>query len=275
MCIAAWIWQNHPKYSLFLLSNRDEYHDRPTRPVEWWGEADDKILGGRDELAGGTWLGCTRSGRLAFLTNYREPNPSSTAKSRGDLTLRFLQSHMSPLEYAEETAKEATEYNGFNLILADIRSKVMVYVSNRPEGEPASVQIVSPGLHVLSNAKLDTPWPKALRLHENFNKLLRRYGNEEIPEKEVFVNLMSDSVKADLNRLPNTGCEPEWEFNLSSTFVDIESKRGRYGTRSMAALSVVSNGEVSFYERYLDVNDGEWREHTFEFQMDDLKQKED
>lgn len=185
------------------------------------------------------------------------------------------QSHKSPLEYAEEIAKEATEYNGFNLILADIHSKVMVYVFNRPVGEPASVQIVSPGLHVLSNAKLDTPWPKALRLHENFNKLLRIYGDEEIPEKEVVVKLMSDSVRADLNRLPNTGCDPEWEFKLSSIFVDIESKKVRYGTRNMAALSVTSNGEVSFYERYLDVNDGEWREHTVKFKMDDLQRKED
>ncbi|XP_020574223.1 transport and Golgi organization 2 homolog [Phalaenopsis equestris] len=274
MCISAWIWLDHPKYSLLLLSNRDESHDRPTRPVEWW-EGDEKILGGRDEVAGGTWMGCTRNGRIAFLTNFREPEPSSTAKSRGYLTLGFLQSHMSPLEYAEDIAKEATEYNGFNLILADIHSKVMVYISNRPVGEPASVQIVSPGLHVLSNAKLDTPWPKALRLHENFNKLLRRYGEEQIPEKEIVLKLMSDDVKADLNRLPDTGCEPEWEFNLSSIFVDTESNKGRYGTRSMVALSVISNGEVSFYERYLDVNDGEWRDHTVEFRMDDVLQKED
>ncbi|KAK8946222.1 hypothetical protein KSP40_PGU007351 [Platanthera guangdongensis] len=144
----------------------------------------------------------------------------------------------------------------------------MVYVSNRPAGEPASVQIVSPGLHVLSNSKLDTPWPKALRLHRNLEEMLEGYGGEEIPVKEVVAKLMNDSVKADFNRLPVTGCEPEWEFSLSSIFVDTESEKGRYGTRSIAALSAASDGVVSFYERYLEVDGDVWKEHTVEFQMD-------
>ncbi|RWW88474.1 hypothetical protein BHE74_00002650 [Ensete ventricosum] len=194
MCIAAWLWQSHPVYPLLLLLNRDEFHDRyswisldgrPTKPVAWWGDGFQKILGGRDGLAGGTWLGCTRDGRLAFLTNVLEPDLLSSAKSRGELPLKFLQvlylydldeficsalfsfgigfsfqGRKSPVEFAEDLVKEANEYNGFNLILADTSSKLMVYVSNRPKGEPVSVQVVSPGLHVLSNAKLDSPWPK-------------------------------------------------------------------------------------------------------------------
>lgn len=268
MCIVAWLWQIHPKYPIILFSNRDEFHDRPTKPLEWWGDGDQKILSGRDEVAGGTWLGCRRSGRLAFLTNFREPDSSPSAKTRGDLPLRFLQSYMTPFEYGKEIAEEASEYNGFNLVLADICSKVMVYVSNRPAGEPASVQFVSPGLHVLSNAKLDTPWPKAVRLHGNLKEFLKQYGDEEIPWKEAVANLMNDNVKADFNQLPVTGCEPEWEFSLSSIFVDIESEKGRYGTRSIATLLAGSNGEGSFYERYLDVDGGVWKEHTVEFQMD-------
>ncbi|PKA60100.1 hypothetical protein AXF42_Ash009784 [Apostasia shenzhenica] len=270
MCIAAWIWQSHAKYPLVLLSNRDEYYNRPSRQVEWWGEGDWKILGGRDEVAGGTWLGCTREGRLALLTNFREPNPSSIAKSRGDLTRMFLQSHVSPLEFAEAIAKGAADYNGFNLILADLCSKTMVYVSNRPEGEPASVQIVSPGLHVLSNAKLDTPWPKAVRLHEKFEEFLRNFRDEEIPGKEMVVNLMKDTVKADPSRLPNTGCSSEWEFHLSSIFVEVGSKQVLYGTRSMAALCVSSSGEASFYECYLDMEDDKWKDHTIQFHVKNM-----
>uniref|UniRef100_A0A453CMG5 Transport and Golgi organization 2-like protein n=1 Tax=Aegilops tauschii subsp. strangulata TaxID=200361 RepID=A0A453CMG5_AEGTS len=94
MCIAAWTWQAHPAYGLLLLFNRDEYHSRPTRPAQWWaaaGEEGEEILGGRDELGGGTWLGCTKGGKLAFLTNVREPSPRDGARSRGELPVRYLQ----------------------------------------------------------------------------------------------------------------------------------------------------------------------------------------
>jgi uncharacterized protein with NRDE domain len=75
-----------------------------------------------------------------------------------------VQGTKGPLEVASEVANEADEYNGFNLILADLTSNVMVYVSNRPKGQPATIQLVSPGLHVLSNAKLDSPWQKVTRI---------------------------------------------------------------------------------------------------------------
>ncbi|XP_058098556.1 uncharacterized protein LOC131243320 [Magnolia sinica] len=262
MCIAVWIWQSHPLYPLILLLNRDEYHTRPTKPLSWW-EDSSNILGGRDCLAGGTWLACTRNGRLAFLTNVREPDRISNAKSRGALPLHFLESRKSPLEFANEVAKEGDQYNGFNLILADLCSKTMIYVSNRPKGELSPIQEVSPGIHILSNAKLDTPWPKAQRLHENFKVLLDAYDKEEIPEKEMIERLMGDHLKADKEKLPNTGCDPEWEFNLSSIFIDVETELGRYGTRSMAALSVKDSGEVSFYEKYLEKEI--WKEHTINY----------
>nr|DAD41825.1 TPA_asm: hypothetical protein HUJ06_016148 [Nelumbo nucifera] len=131
---------------------------RPTKPISWWEGC--KIMGGRDERAGGTWLACTREGKLAFLTNVLELNPVPEAKSRGDLPVRFLESSKSPLEFAEEVAEEADQYNGFNLILTDFCSKAMVYISNRPKGKPVSIEVVSPGIHVLSNARLDSPWHK-------------------------------------------------------------------------------------------------------------------
>ncbi|XP_072988154.1 uncharacterized protein [Typha latifolia] len=262
MCIAAWIWQSHPVYQLLLLLNRDEYHSRPTKPVEWWGEGEENILGGRDELAGGTWLGCTRDGRLAFLTNVREASPHPNAKSRGELPLRFLENKQSPLACATEIAKEADKYNGFNLVLTDLCSKSMVYISNRPKGEPV-IQIVPPGLHVLSNAKLDAPWPKVQRLDKNFGEFLRRHGEGEIPLELMVQELMTNSDKADRALLPDTGCNPDWEYELSPIFVDIDTKLGRYGTRSIAAISVKQCGEVSFHERYIE--SCMWKEHLIQF----------
>ncbi|XP_077246869.1 uncharacterized protein LOC143886688 [Tasmannia lanceolata] len=267
MCIAAWVWQAHPIYPLVLLLNRDEYHNRPTESISWW-EDSCQIVGGKDCQGGGTWLACTRDGRLAFLTNVLEPHPSPSAKSRGGLPLRFLESEKSPLEYAEEVVKEGDQYNGFNLILTDLCSKTMIYVSNRPEGEPASLQVVSPGLHVLSNAQLDTPWHKAQRLGQNFKEMLGEYGEKEISEKRMVEQLMGDTVKADKDRLPNTGCDPDWELKLSSIFVDVDTPQGRCGTRSTAALSVKASGEVSFYERYLE--DKIWKEHTICYQIQNV-----
>ncbi|KAJ4962973.1 hypothetical protein NE237_022912 [Protea cynaroides] len=257
MCIAAFIWQAHPLYEFLLLLNRDEYHNRPTKSVSWW--KDSTILGGRDELAGGTWLACTREGRLAFLTNVLELHPHPEAKSRGDLPVRFLESRKSPMEFAKEVGKEADQYNGFNLILADVSSKTMVYVSNRPKGQPASIEVVSPGIHVLSNARLDSPWHKAERLGGNFKHLLGKYGKGEVPVKHMVEDLMRDTVKADESRLPHI-CSTEWEKKLSSIFVEVDTPVGRYGTRSTVALSLTANGEVSFYEMYLE--DETWKEQT-------------
>ncbi|ERN17209.1 hypothetical protein AMTR_s00044p00163450 [Amborella trichopoda] len=158
MCIAAWAWRAHPLYPLILFFNRDEYLNRPTEAVSWWEEPE--ILGGKDGIGGGTWLACSKDGRFAFLTNVLEVDQLPLAKTRGQLPVRFLQSENSPLEFAEEVAEEALQYKGFNLVLVDLHTETMVYVTNRPSGEAVTIKKVSPGLHVLSNASLDTLWPK-------------------------------------------------------------------------------------------------------------------
>ncbi|XP_010539787.1 PREDICTED: transport and Golgi organization 2 homolog [Tarenaya hassleriana] len=265
MCIAAFVWQSHPLYPLILLQNRDEYHNRPTKEVGWWDDEEEgkgEILGGRDEMGGGTWLGCSRQGRVAFLTNVLELHPSSDAATRGDLPLLFLKGTKSPMEFGQELAKEAHHYNGFNLIVADIPSRSMVYISNRPKGESVAIQEVVAGVHVLSNAKLDSPWPKVQRLEHNFKKMLSRYWEGEVPVKEMAEKLMKDRVKAEESRLPGI-CDTDWEYNLSSVFVEVDTPLGRYGTRSTAALAVRDTGEVVFYEKYLEK--GEWKEHELSY----------
>ncbi|KAK8512638.1 hypothetical protein V6N13_082827 [Hibiscus sabdariffa] len=266
MCIAAFIWQAHPLYPLLLLHNRDEYHNRPTKALAWWDVDVDgcEILGARDEVAGGTWMACSRQGRVAFLTNVWELRHLRGAKSRGDLPLLFLKSRKSPMEFGKQLAMEAHRYNGFNLIAADIPSRSMVYISNRPTGEPMTLQLVSPGLHVLPNAKLDSPWPKALRLGQCFKQMLNKHGKKEVKVKEMVEKLMKDRVKANKSKLPGI-CDLEWEFNHSSIFVEVDTPRGLCGTRSTAALTIRHDGEVTFYDKYLEK--GVWFERTINYHI--------
>lgn len=264
MCIAVFMWQDHPLYPFLLLLNRDEYHTRSTKPAGWWEGGD--ILGGKDEVAGGTWLACSRSGRLAFLTNFRERESIPQAKSRGDLPVRFLESKKDPSEFAEEVVQEADQYNGFNLILTDIRSKSMVYVTNRPkENKPYALQ-VSPGTHVLTSASLDTPWPKAERLVHNFKEQMNTYGEGEVRANDMVEKLMRDTTKADKSSLP--GIYPlEFEYRLSSIYIEpTDTPQGRYGTRSTSTVFVRANGEVGFHEWYLENNS--WKEHMLTYQIE-------
>ncbi|KAG8364456.1 hypothetical protein BUALT_Bualt19G0130700 [Buddleja alternifolia] len=315
MCIAVFIWNSHPLYPFLLLLNRDEYHNRyvciylcchhfslfcPTRALGWW--EDGEIVGGRDGEAGGTWLACTRAGKLAFLTNVREIRPSTSLlkSSRGHLPLRFfkvcvcvcvcsfnccfslfcpvsqqirsstiyynscvvdiLQSEKSPEEFAEELVGEVDQYNGFNLIAADLRSMSMVYITNRPKDDGLSVAQVSPGIHVLSNAKLDTPWPKAERLRHSFEEVMRKYCEAEISMEDITEKLMNDTTKDDESKLPHI-YPPEFEYLLSSIFVEAaDTPLGRYGTRSTSGVVLRRSGEISFYERNLEGDS--WKEQT-------------
>ncbi|CAI9113376.1 OLC1v1013963C1 [Oldenlandia corymbosa var. corymbosa] len=281
MCIGVFIWKAHPLHPLILLLNRDEYHRRPTTPLSWWDDDDDLgnhvILGGRDEVAGGTWLACNVFGKLAFLTNVREvtssSDPSRRKKSRGQLPLRFLQSKKSVEEFADELVREnnVEEYNGSNLIIADLGSLSMFYITNRPKSDGVTATRVSPGIHVLSNAKLDTPWPKAQRLEKSFKSLMDKYGEREIPLEELCEEpLMKDSTKdEDESKLPGI-CAPEWEHQLSSIFVDTETPMGRCGTRSISTLITKTCGEMTFSENYIDT-DGLWKERTISFNIGEKK----
>ncbi|XP_057527750.1 uncharacterized protein LOC130806618 isoform X2 [Amaranthus tricolor] len=220
MCIAVFLWQAHPLYPLILLLNRDEYFNRPTKPAEWWEGGD--ILGGRDEIGGGTWLACCKNGRLAFLTNFRENESLPFANTRGDLPLRFLKSKKNLAEFADEVIQDSDKFNGFNLILADLCSKNMVYMTNRPKEKKPSVLQVSLGIHVLTNANLDSPWPKAQRLLNNFRELLNIYGEGEVDVHEMVEKLMTDTIKADKSLLPGIYL-PDDEYPRSSIFVDTDT----------------------------------------------------
>lgn len=190
MCIAFWLLDKHPAFWLVLALNRDEFHARPTLPIHFWDEDEEgaggnhNILGGRDMRSGGTWMGITKSGRLAFLTNVREKDWNDRpdrGTSRGDLPTRFLKGHQTPREFADLMALESHNYSGFNLVVADFSHGEMVFVSNR-HGQAtavpplAIVRTLDAGLHALSNGTLDSKWPKMERGKKLFADVLLADG---------------------------------------------------------------------------------------------------
>jgi uncharacterized protein with NRDE domain len=236
MCLVVLALNSHPDYRLIVAANRDEFYDRPTAPADFWPDAP-SVLGGRDLQAGGTWLGVTREGRFAAVTNYRQGIREPTAtRSRGLLVSEFLTSHTSGLEYMERVERDAGLYNGFNLIAGDTTG--LFYCSNREQ----EVRSLSPGVYGLSNHLLDTPWPKVAATKAAFGAVLNG-GAGELTE-DLF-RLLSNRDRARDDELPSTGVGPEWERVLSSGFIVSKD----YGTRSSTVLLVSQTGSTTLIER--------------------------
>ncbi len=235
MCLVLFALDEVPEYRLVLLANRDEFYDRPTAPAGFWEDAPD-VLAGRDLRAGGAWMGVSRSGRVAFVTNYRDlSSHKPEAPSRGGLVAGFLQRHEDPEAYLRRLAPEAERYNGFNLLVGDQRG--LFYFSNR-EG---AVRRLGPGLYGLSNHLLDTSWPKVA----SGKAALRRALSERRTEVEDLLDVLSDAARARDDLLPETGVGKDWERVLSSIFIESEG----YGTRSSTVLLMGRDGQVTFAER--------------------------
>jgi uncharacterized protein with NRDE domain len=154
MCLILFAYQRHPRYRLILAANRDEFYARPTAPLGFWADHP-QVLAGRDLEQKGTWLGVTRGGRLAAITNYRDPQAiKPNAPSRGHLVSDFLKGSIPPLDYLQDISASAARYSGFNLLVGDPSG--LFYFSNHG----AVMCRLAPGLYGLSNGLLDIPWPK-------------------------------------------------------------------------------------------------------------------
>jgi uncharacterized protein with NRDE domain len=250
MCLILLAWQAHPDYPLVVAANRDEFFSRRTAAADFWEDAPN-VLAGRDLEAGGTWLGVTRNGRFAALTNYRDPARNTMgAPSRGVLVRRFLIGGQSAEDYLSELESCADRYNGFNLIFGDPDG--LWCFSNCGEGE----QALAPGVYGLSNHLLDTPWPKVARGKSALNGALQALPNEA----PLFALLRDDSIAPD-DALPRTGVSLEWERLLSAAFV----RSPQYGTRSATVLLRDRSGWVRFIEQGFlpDASPGERREFAF------------
>lgn len=250
MCLIALGWRAHPTLPLVVAANRDEWRERPTLPASWWGDHPD-LLAGRDLQAGGSWMGITRQGRFAAITNFRDPSDKrSTAMSRGGLVTEFLSATTTPQVFLATLGRRVPDYNGFNLIVGD--GKSLCSFSSRH----GIAQVIEPGVHALSNHNLDEPWPKVRRAKEAMVSAL----GESDPRGRLFAMLGNDS-RAEDAELPQTGVGLDWERRLSPVLIT----GAEYGTRSSTVLTVASNGSVQFEERMRDAAGGVSGTKAFEF----------
>ncbi len=238
MCLILLALDAHPKYRLVFASNRDEFMDRPAAPASWWPEASN-VLAGRDLRAGGTWMGVARSEaglRWAAVTNVRDlERVREGARSRGELVGGFLTGSESAADAAARAQASGAQYNPFNLLTGD--SRETWYASSHTQ----SPIVPAPGIHGMSNATLDTPWPKVVAGVAAFERAMTA---DEVDEDALF-DILGDRTPADDAHLPHTGVGRAWERALSSRFIVAEG----YGSRASTILLLDRTGGGRFVER--------------------------
>jgi uncharacterized protein with NRDE domain len=237
VCLILLAHEIHPRYRLIVAANRDEWFRRPSARAAFWDDAP-HLLAGRDLEQGGTWLGVTRHGRFAALTNFRDPRTKRDgAPSRGALVADYLGGGDPPVDYARRLVEAAARYNGFNLLAG--AGPELAYISSR---EPQAA-VVAPGVHGLSNGLLDEPWPKVRKGREHLAAMIeQRFSTEDL-----FALLRDDALAPD-GELPVTGVTPEWERVLSAMHIVADD----YGTRCATVLLIDRDGTVTFQERTFD-----------------------
>jgi uncharacterized protein with NRDE domain len=259
MCLIFLSIHNHPNYKLIVAANRDEFYNRKTAAAEFW-PTHPYVVGGRDLEAMkedgtcGTWLAMSKTGKIALLTNYRDPkNINPQAPSRGYLVTDYLLSNTPSKKYLEDILPSAKEYNGFNLVVGD--ADELFYLSNNKEG----IEKISDGLHGLSNHLLDTPWPKVER---GKNKMASLFEKDRIDPNKA-LNALYDEERAADKQLPETGIGLERERALSSMFI----KTDNYGSRCSTVILIDKNNKVDFTERVYNLQTFEYTSSNFEFSI--------
>lgn len=232
MCLIVFAWRPGHAQPLIVAANRDEFYARPSLPLAQWSQAP-QVYAGRDLEAGGTWLGIGANGRFAALTNIRDPHQPPARKSRGELVARFLCGDMPIDDYLTDVVGRSVEYAGFNLLVGNNHE---LWHFNSRESEAVMLQ---PGVYGLSNAGLDTPWPKLLKARSALERVL------DDPQPDVLLALLNDPQTADFAELPDTGVGLATEALLSSVFIASPT----YGTRASTALIVQADGTRYMVER--------------------------
>lgn len=252
MCLIALAHRVHPDYPLVIAANRDEFYARPASPAAFWQDQP-RVLAGRDLECMGTWLGMTRNGRFAAVTNYRDPaDRGSSAESRGSLVSDFLTGSDSAERFMAGVAHRGASFRGFNLLASD--GEALYSYSNR-DGAPRRLE---PGIYGLSNHLLDTPWPKVRAARDRLRAAL-----SPAPALEpLFALLASTDVPPDTD-LPQTGVGPERERMLSAARIVSET----YGTRCSTVILQGGDGRVQFAERSFGPGGAELDTARYEFRL--------
>ncbi|MBS1486577.1 MAG: NRDE family protein [Bacteroidetes bacterium] len=259
MCLIFLSVNQHPRYKLIVAANRDEFYERKTEKASYWKNHPD-ILGGCDLEAikpdgtCGTWMAMNKNGRIAMVTNYRDlKNIKPYAPSRGHLVTDYLLSSKPADNYLREIEPHAHEFNGFNLIVGSADD--LYYLSNYQTG----IDKLQNGMYGLSNALLNTPWPKVQTGKEKM-KLL--FGESKVDKEKIF-DALYDSHQATDDRLPDTGVGIERERMLSSIFI----KSPHYGTRCSTIVTVDREEQVTFTERVYDLQTFQFTQQSFQFSV--------
>ncbi|MDG0969298.1 MAG: NRDE family protein [Porticoccaceae bacterium] len=262
MCLLSFAFDRNSETPLIVVSNRDEFYDRATLPMHWWPE--EGILAGQDQQAGGTWLGLSKQGRFAAVTNFRDLHQQHVSTldplSRGDLVTSFLRSALSANDWADNINNSLYQYGPFNLIIYD--GKDMFYLNN--QGDPKIA--LSSGCYALSNHKLDSPWPKVNHARSQLKSILQNGNIDTDVIMSQLITALSSEKTFPQNILPNTGIPIEWETLLSSPFIVSEG----YGTRAASAVMISKKGLINVVERGFH-NGAEIHLNTFSYEVLDTK----
>lgn len=233
MCLIVFAWKTHHKYPLILASNRDEFYNRPTSVAKQW-EDKPTIWAGRDELAHGTWLGVNEQKHIAAVTNYRDlSNINPQARSRGELPSDFLITEKSIFDYMKNVQAKADQYNGFNLLT--FNEEQAFHYSNYEN----KINELAPGIYGLSNATLNTPWPKVTLIKQMLEETIK----SDFTHADLLQMMRNDTLAPDL-KLPETGLSLEKEKALSAVCIRTEG----YGTCCSTVITKDNNGLLAFTE---------------------------
>ena len=240
MCLAVIALDVHPRYAVVVAANRDEFHARPAARAHWWNDGDRvPLLAGRDLQQGGTWLGMNRCGRWAFVTNVREPGRHDPrAPSRGALVPAVLRDSRVASKAVESVVLQSAACNGFNLVAGERMDAA--FGSNRAP----RVRALAAGIHGVSNAQFDTPWPKLARAKAG----VAAWAAAGADHLASLFDVLADRAPAHDDELPDTGLARERERLLSSPFIVSPD----YGTRCSTVLALARSGEAYFAERSFD-----------------------
>lgn len=234
MCLLLLALRVVPRRPWLLLANRDEFHARASTPADFWpGPAD--IFGGRDLVAGGSWLALNRNSRYAAVTNVRTGQQTSAPRSRGALVADFVGGTAAAGEYAAQVAGARGEFGPFNLVIGDTTHAVFV---SSIDGMP---RVLAPGVHAFSNGSRHDEWPKMRRLRDGFSTALR----DGPPADADLLDLLLDTQQPQDTELPDTGVGLPLERMLAPIFIRGET----YGTRASTLAYADEDGAMMLIER--------------------------
>lgn len=254
MCLILCAYKSHPDFPLIVAANRDEYYQRPTKNTYWWHDIPN-LLAGKDLKSGGTWLGVNSRGYFSAVTNIRERKPTAgNFSSRGQLPLAYLTDEFSEDSFQKMLMTTKADYRGYNLLFGSVRQ--LQYFSNRVHA-PTRLQ---PGIYGLSNAQLDTPWPKVKR---GKNRLASTIKKKDLKTDDLF-EILDDMQIAPDNQLPDTGISHEFERLLSAICISGE----HYGTRSSSVLLIDKKNWVTLHEKVRAPERGPWISFSFQINAD-------